>query len=586
MLESAVKVFSDIFSEVGEKLIIDSYIPSDGTYVIVDLDTFQILDKVEIKFDKKTKTLDKDNKYFDFICTADYLSKYICSNKAIKDKNIHSNNYLTFFAKKDRILEGKVNKEVIDDYYSILENPYLKYKKGNVKKMYKDLEEKYGQPDKEKIQNIKNWINDNLYSLIPEEDKEKNHLKIFFYTSLEEYKKESERYLIPNIFNSVDYNIEINNVTYGLPNDNIGLNSKKPYLENKTRKNKVPYLLSLDQVLMQKRFFDYLFNNVSLGKNNIYISLDEEDLDDKITALEGNKIIDENHIQEGLKDNFSGIYIRIQKGKELEIHDFDTISNYSDNICPIKLENFLNVDNKFAKIKYSSIGSLRDVEILIDKVFFEGKLHNSYFKEAKDISPKNPNLKRYILLCRDVLFTWFYKGNKSSVWQNLKESTLNIIKDSLINGHIVKASEQFNLRWSLKNYFEGDEEMAEILSNVKNTLREKINSKVTMNIDNDKEYYFAVGQLTSYFISLSKSNKKVHSLANPIINGKNDKRIKDELKKLYKKYSYSISTGNLKFKNLMAMVESYVPETNIDEDLILAGYLHSNLIYEGKKEEE
>ena len=128
--------------------------------------------------------------------------------------------------------------------------------------------------------------------------------------------------------------------------------------------------------------------------------------------------------------------------------------------------------------------------------------------------------------------------------------------------------------------------MAEILSNVKNSLREKINSKVTMNIDNDKEYYFAVGQLTSYFISLSKSNKKVHSLANPIINGKNDKRIKDELKKLYKKYSYSISTGNLKFKNLMAMVESYVPETNIDEDLILAGYLHSNLIYEGKKEEE
>jgi CRISPR-associated protein Csh1 len=84
---------------------------------------------------------------------------------------------------------------------------------------------------------------------------------------------------------------------------------------------------------------------------------------------------------------------------------------------------------------------------------------------------------------------------------------------------------------------------------------------------------------------LSKGKSKVHSLANPIINGKTDKRIKDELRKLYKRYNYTINVSNKRFKNLFAMVSSYIPEEKVNEDLIIAGYLHSNLIYEKSKNE-
>ncbi|MCS4479504.1 hypothetical protein JQ035_00565 [Clostridium botulinum] len=73
--------------------------------------------------------------------------------------------------------------------------------------------------------------------------------------------------------------------------------------------------------------------------------------------------------------------------------------------------------------------------------------------------------------------------------------------------------------------------MADILVDVKSSLRDKISQDKTASIDNDKEYYFAVGQLASYFISLSKAAKKTHSLANPIINARSDERIKIELKK-------------------------------------------------------
>ncbi len=131
--------------------------------------------------------------------------------------------------------------------------------------------------------------------------------------------------------------------------------------------------------------------------------------------------------------------------------------------------------------------------------------------------------------------------------------------------------------------------MADVLLGVKASLRDKISQENTASIDNDKEYYFAVGQLASYLISLSKAAKKTHSLANPIINAKSDDRIKGELKKLFKKYGYSIDRKmSRRFDNLMYMVSAYVPDLGekVKDDLIIAGYLHSSLIYEKSSKEE
>ncbi|MCQ4823099.1 type I-B CRISPR-associated protein Cas8b/Csh1, partial [Eubacterium callanderi] len=99
-------------------------------------------------------------------------------------------------------------------------------------------------------------------------------------------------------------------------------NDKKPYLDNKTRKNTLPYLISSKELALQNKFFDYLYNQACLGKNNIY--LNEKD---GIIALSNN---------ESLKQSFRGYYLRIQKGKELEIHDFDEITGFEAEIEPIE----------------------------------------------------------------------------------------------------------------------------------------------------------------------------------------------------------------------------------------------------------
>lgn len=51
------------------------------------------------------------------------------------------------------------------------------------------------------------------------------------------------------------------------------------------------------------------------------------------------------------------------------------------------------------------------------------------------------------------------------------------------------------------------------MSQYRKELRRKIQSKETEQITSDEEYYYAVGQLVNYFISLSKAKDKKPSLA-------------------------------------------------------------------------
>lgn len=575
MLKDAIDTFKNIYERKGESFITDSYIPVDGDYVIVEPheNTFRQLDVVKIKQDKKTKEIDRSSEHFKFICNADYLSKLIDMNKPIDGKKIiHSNNYLSFFVKKENVNNGKLNDEVIDSYYEILKNPEIKYSKEKLR-LYKEVEDKYGKVNENLIENMKTWIKHNIKDYVEEDSKDKSYLKIFFKYELEEYKKENEKYLIPNIFNSVEFNVRIEEETYGLSNDNMGLNSKKPYLENKSRKTKVPYLISLEEVLLQKKFFDYLLNQVSIGKTNIYI--------DK-------KGIYPKSDKELMDNDFNGIYFRIKKGKEVEIHDFDTINHYKANIKPIKLKNVIDIDLNKSNLTYNiSITKRNTIKDLINKVFFSKFLSSNYFTESKDMNINDNSLKRNILLSRKSLFNWFYKGNEFTVWKVFGHSSLSLIKGSIENGYIFKAGEQFNLRCALKEYFVGGESMADVLLDVKASLRDKISQEKTASIDNNKEYYFAVGQVANYLISLSKAAKKTHSLANPIINAKSDERIKVELKKLFMKYNYAIDRKiSRRFDNLMYMVSAYIPEGKVNDDLIIAGYLHSSLIYEKSSKEE
>lgn len=567
MLNQALEVFKKQYEIQKDSMILGEYIPLDGDYVIVEPieNEFRVEEIVKIKLDKKTKKIDRTNRFFDFICKADYNSKLIDMNKPIDGKKIiQSNNYLSFIIKKESLNNGKLTNEIIDNYYKVLEDPLLKYSKPKAMELYKAVEEEIGKPNKEKIETIKEWIKSNIFNLL--EDKSgKDYLKVFFHYDDEEFHMEGKRYLLPNIYNNNDFNIKIGEEINGLPNDNTGLNSKKPYLENKTRKVKVPYLVSQDEVLDQKKFFDYLMNKAAAGKTNIYIG-------DNIKALKNG---------ETLEKDFSGMYFRIKKGKEVEIHDFDIISRYSPKLkTPFQYKNVLNGDNKILKQEYGNFSNIAKIQSIINEVFFSNFLIGNYFIEVKDLSITDDSLKNNLLISRTALFNWIYKGNENNIGYIIDKISLSLIKGSIRNGYGNRAIKQFNLRSSLNNYFQGGEDMADIILDVKEKLRSKITIGGDQAIENDKEYFFAVGQLVSFFLSKSKGKKKPLSLANPFVNAKNDKMIKEKLKALYKKYNYDIQDNSIRFKNMYSMVSGYEVTNKINDDMIIAGYLHSNLLYE------
>ena len=54
-------------------------------------------------------------------------------------------------------------------------------------------------------------------------------------------------------------------------------------------------------------------------------------------------------------------------------------------------------------------------------------------------------------------------------------------------------------------------------SEIRSSIKTKINSNDYQVCESDDEYLYAAGQLIRYFVSLSKIKDKAHSLANPVL---------------------------------------------------------------------
>lgn len=599
MFKECLDVFLEMLKH-EDNLILKGYIPADGSYVIVKNDG--TVKNADIKFDKKTRNLNcTDDTLLNDICFYDYHSKLISMNKPIDIKKvIHSNNYLAFAVKKESITT-KLTEAIIDNYYDTLKNPLeKKYKKSKeASKIYQKFEEDHGVVNITLLEKCRSWIKQHIFSidkLVNVDLEKKEYLKIFFEvfeTNEEDNKKNKElfiqednRYIYPNIYNNNYYNVEVDGKIQGIPDNNMGMNAKKPFLSIKTRKNPASYLLDGDTALLQKQFFEYLMNFATNGKNNIYVDI----INNKIEAYSDKEE----------REKFSGIeagyYLRIQKGKELEIQVQDNLVNYQDKLLlNFNYQDFfkMNIEKYPEYTKNIGIYTKRtDVGRLINNIFFSKYLLTNYFTDANDISVKDSVLKRIIIMYRNVIFDWIYKGIDNNFEVVEKQFVLELIKNTLINDYNLRAMTQLNLHWSFEDYFanlekRGGEKMADIATKIRMSVKEKVMSKdKAVIVNNNEEYYYAIGQLMAYFISLSKASKKAQSLINPVLNAQNDTVIKTRLLQLYKKYNYNILTKNSRVKNLYAMILGYKPEGKVNQEMILFGYMDNNVIYTKSEEKE
>ncbi len=612
MIKDCQRFFERIYEKTGDRILIDAHSPKDGTYVLVKIydDKIKAEQEFEIHFDKKNRKLcydPEDNE--EFIKMYDYYSALISTNKSIdSEKKIHSNNFLSFAVKKKNISKKKSNiskkksnisnvelmMEIIKKYYETLRNPKLKYSKNKLTlKLYEEVENEIGTPDIESIDRIETWIKDYIFSYDADKkngaDKEE-YLKIFFRFEDEEktknmYLKEYERYIFPNLYNNNDHNEQIKGITYGLPNDNMGMNPKKPFLDNKSRGGiKVPYLLPQQEAFMQKKFFDYLMNASKEGQKNIYFNVEkfEEETDNILN------IIERCRDEELPETAFSGYYMRVESETEgAVIKNFQNITNFSPNLKKTFLyKKYLTKKDWYLKGDKEEITQAKELQVLINNVFFDGKLAGNFFTPASELSKKDSALKRNLLEYRDLIWKWIRSGAKPDpkVGERLNKLAIRSIKGALKDVNLGKVKDQFCLKQSIKFYFCADKERDEKMLNIGEKLLEKVSKEESWEIEDDEMYFYAVGQLAEYFLSQSKAGKKPLSKINPFLEAKDDDKVKELLMRDFKKYNYQIESYYLKFMRLYASVSAYKPKGAILEDYILQGFLDEGVVFATQKE--
>ena len=575
MIDEALEVFRKIYDKEGEELVVSKHIPKDGTYILVNIKSGRIMETLNISYDKKTKKIDGElNQYYSYFRAFDYYSNLVEMNKSMdQKKTIHSNQIYSFFVKKESIRENKLTKAIIEGYKKNLLNPEEKYNSKEGKELYKNIAEKLPKIEKDIVEDIFFWIEDNVNENLLENDNKKDYLKIFFVEedlekSLEVFKNEHKRYIIPNIFNSNDYNKKIGETIYGLSNNNMGLNAKKAFLENKTRRVSTPYLVNTDEILLQYAFYNYLLPEVKQGNYFIYFS--------------ENEIIPRTY-KEGCP-NGAKYLLNASYSKDVDIKNFNVISKNSSEEININFKEILHQKKKDTdEIEYGNLNKEKMMNN-INKILFYNSLLGNFLLNDGDLDIKDIEIKKLLMKYRNAFYKWFYLNDETEVKKSIKKIYLDAVMIAIGNGHLFKANQQLDLGFCLEEYFYKKSELMEEIMSIKEVFLNHTLSEEDWELLNDEEYFFAVGQILAYINYMRNSKAKSLNFIKQLTFIKNPTILKEKIKKIVISYSHIFETKNKKINRTISNISLYQPK-EIKIDILLAGFT-ADIVFFKKREEK
>lgn len=583
MTRDLIESYKHIFKD--NRIVLDSYKLANGFYYLIKKDgTFEKL--------VVNKESNNNSELYEYLKMRDFYSIYLNSNKSIDTtlkktingksynmlKKIASTNIYTLFF-KNKSVKGIANEN--DEKDSL---PVDLFKEGIIK-YYDSLYRLVGNKDKDNYKKEEIECNckimqeafDTVVDDLINNDKPKDTwVKIFLDNTEEEYERVNRYYISQKIFNTDKNNIKVDGNIFGINNYNFNMNSKKPYLELKTTTYKIASLISTEDIIVLRRIYIWLYNNV-VQQSNSKIPLD----------------FDFNGIGEESEYENQDIYeIKvINDNGNAKIDNFEYIPNFTTNIRRFDYKDILHNKNEVIQ----STSNIYGLEWLINNIWITHNmksetnyLRNSYYDYDEKIAKskglsnwKKDFLGKYSNVFKDL----FKKENKMLFIQNLYKIGVEVVQNTLIDDYEYKknfrgnAVSAMNLWLCLEEYFS----KKEVKRMKVNDIQERC-KKIFENyekIENDDEYYFLVGQITYFLLSKSKASKLTQDITEPIIKANNVKVLNKELKYLYDKYNYDISFKDKRFNNIYSQILLANPESSVKEnkDIILAGILSDNMFY-------
>lgn len=555
MKKELIEIFKEKLSK-KPNLVLDSYTLNSGIYIKL---SEKYVQKFIVKQEKSKNVLYKENgdkaTDEDWFKKKDYLSIYLDSNKSVFDQKFHNANFLTLFFKIENFNYIITNLNKNFEVFRTFEKFNKKEDKIIIENQKEYINSKERQEKINKAEKlIKNYL-DEIKKFADEKIKNGQYVRIFIDEADKIYEKESQIYTELKIFNANSYNKLINGKIYGLSNSNMGMNSKKPFLEHKSRKSILPSMISQKEALDEKSFFDWLyyqkrefidnFNNVFLLKKN----------------LKGRAVIIDFESIPFIPSEVKSHH-KIEKEKsyfKIEIVDF--IDAGLD---------LYEINNKNAKAKIN--------EVLYQKSLSDNNLSNN------EIKINDKMLKELIYQTRNSVIELLYKNNEADFYQMVNKYSSDFIKVALRSSKEygeLNAKKAINFILSLKDYKGETVDLDTIKENLENALKSDI-TKLDSN-----EYFFLAGQIAKYLMSKSKAANKTYALAEPYLKAKTTNKLKSVLKNEFERYKYEILIYDKRFNKAYLLIQNSddIQINNDFESLMLAGMMSQNLIYNNKKGE-
>lgn len=616
MLIDLVKKFQ-IACNNNPNIVLDNYKLKNGLYIRFNVTkTFEenvqnANQNIYVHTNQPDEIIEKRDLY-EWFKIRDFYSSMLNddTNKLIDlpGKKVHSTNPLTFFMKEELLIgEKKIYTPeqlaiYIEEFYSKLHKSSTKFldaypittqSKELKKKLLKEREKFFYRfyphlmkvsEDAKRIQRndeykkfLKKHISEliELFHKLKEQYGFKNYIKIFFDEKEDIYRNEYGLYILPRIFTVNAYNYVNSTSIIGLPSGDMTVNSKKPFLLLKTLKTNVPLRMPIDQAIARKDFYYWLETK---GKFKEHLFPTDTIFTSKVSKISGT------------------YHIRIDKSGSIDFFEnvpFSATERLNRN--GLEFKDVLNikrkVDDIFSVRADYNVNTRKELQSLINKYFFRGRLQGSFLNTQPEINGDDftNNMLTYFFESRQAFNDFFVKGTEKSLRGIIDKLTLNLIEERLyrtVGGpHIKHLAEAFNLRLALLKYFriKGGDVMADCISNVSNILKEKVKSKDLVVCESDQEFYYLAGQLGYYLLSQSHVKSKTIGMFEPILRAKYAHQLKRLLEDLLITYGHSISMKNTSFKNAFGMVMGFETDgisKGENKDLLLAGLLTSNMFYE------
>jgi len=497
---------------------------------------------------------------------------------------------------------------------------FIKYDKeiliNELKNQYFKIAEQYLNKEKKEhfkwFQCFKNYILKNFPDFITKLEKYQNAktnstINIFLKNpTIEDFKETHEAYLKEKVFNKDKYNLDIDNITYGISDSLSLFQEKKPFLQHQTAPLKYNYRVDGEDAMKLWKFFQMQRNRQL--PNPMPVFVDKLELNDQVVSLYNNK--GKSNYSEIIKElikshdadlqNYYLIFFH-NSYKKSRIIDLDFVPVFKYKIEGLELNEFFNLGGHFSSVPVSNVFDLQTN--IINKVFNNQLIRKTknnglwlrYFDEI-EVNPDyglTDTIYHLLYKYRKAIYDYIYKSRHQSINHNMiDDMMIHSILDDVMHDEDHKneysIKQKLNIWFSLYNFFNHNnknrEDMASKIPELTEKCRKIANEGEQLS-DKPEEFAFAAGQILYFLFTKSESSNKSHAVLEPFLQKSKASLLQEAISNTINTYKHAIDFGKSRFENLAREVLAY--ETNVNmktlQRYLLAGYFADSIIYEKSK---